>query len=397
MSSENEHRATDCSVKVDAHRNEDGRKEVDAKFHMKAAPAGVEPATESHHHHDKDKKRESEHSSGDKSPRGEHEHRGREHERSEHHSERKHEGHHSSSRESHDSKHSSARERRHSSEHDRDSHKHEEPNPAAIPGKTPKDMDLRFKVHADEAGKKTVDAKFHFEGKRDHLDDDKDDADKKGGSGGKGGDQDEEGGHKREKLLELVQTAAMAAAEKGEEGPAGMVGAAVTAVGQQIAGGGRSEEEMREFREKGGIKGMIKEKVGEKLYEKGEGLKTGHAGEVVRTVPKAIEFHKAHAEHYHREALIQEELSKNENLKRADRKAAKKKARELFEMEKVELSRAAAEERLLVAPVKVETLDSHACEKHEHDMSHDEKLLRERAARSDQPHTGGMVHTTAAH
>jgi hypothetical protein len=221
--------------------------------------------------------------------------------------------------------------------------------------KTPKDVNLKLNAHTDEAGKKEVDFKFHFEGKRDHLDDDKDDKKDK--------DKDDDG-HRRDKMIDMVQTAAMAMAEHGKDGPSEMVGAAVTAVGNEIAGHGRSPEEMAEFREKGGVVGVVKQKIGEKMYEKGEELKTKHPGEVVRTVPDAIKYHYAHAENYHREALIQQELSHKDDLKRGDRKEAKRRARELFDMEKAELSRAHAQERLLAAPVKFDYLDAKNKEHH---------------------------------
>jgi len=282
--------------------------------------------------------------------------------------------------------------------------------PLAEPGKTPKDVNIKLDVHTDETGRKELDAHLHFAGKRDHKPehgkkedgpsrrerrrerranrkDGKDDKDAKDDDDSSS-DEENEGPGAKEKVKELVQTAVVAMAENTNQSPAGMVGAAVSAVGDHIATGG-DQQKMEQIKNHGGVVGMVKQKVGEKVIEKAEDMKNKQAGEVVRSVPEAIKYHRAHAEMYHREGLIQEELANNRDLKRADRKMAKKKARELFEQEKVELSRAQAEERLLHATPKVEYIDAQS--RADHKLSEDDKLRAERDA------ARGIAPATAAH
>jgi len=204
-----------------------------------------------------------------------------------------------------------------------------------------KEFGVALQIRSNEDGRKEVDAKLHIAGKRDH----EEHARPRSNSTASHQEESEDGGEKREKLKALMQTAVGAVAQNTDKGPVGMVGAAIHAVGENLTHGTAFDEQT--MQENGGVAGMIKQKIGEKIYEKGEALKNNRPGQVVRTVEDSIKFHLAQAYNYHIEGLIQEELSYHPVLRRADAKAARRAAEEYFAQEKVCLSRARAQQQLL--------------------------------------------------
>jgi hypothetical protein len=201
--------------------------------------------------------------------------------------------------------------------------------------KTPKDVNLEIDVHRDDDGRKKVDASFHFEGKRDHLDDDKDDDDKKGGSGGKGGDSDEKSG-------------------RGKQ----LVGKAAEKIGNKIqerAANKPEEPEIIEPRNAGTHQGGIGQKIVQKVKAKiGDAMQGAavdmlarHPGDQPRDLEASIKHHMEQANRLEREAFVEEQIANDHNLRRAERKEASKRAEDAKYRAKVEVATAEAEKHVL--------------------------------------------------
>jgi len=227
------------------------------------------------------------------------------------------------------SQHSS--EKRHSKEFERSSSK-ENLKPAGEAEKTPKDVGMRFKMHEDETGRKEIDAKFHFEGKRDKKPEDEEDKDKKS-SDHDSHDKAAKAGSIVTKIGDKIQEkAAEKAAQKEPQleiiEPKNASVHADNGIGTKIVQ-------------------KIKHKIGEALQDTAAEMLVKNPGDQPRDLEASIKSRLEQANRLEREAFVEEQIANDHNLRRAERKEAKKRAADAKYRATVEVATAEAEKHVL--------------------------------------------------
>jgi len=201
----------------------------------------------------------------------------------------------------------------------------------AQPGeKTPKDVNIKFDMHTDESGRKEVDAKFHFEGKRDHLDDDKDDKKDKD-------KKDDDGPSKAKetlgKLAEVIGTKVAEHKEKKADEPE-IIEPRNAAVHPQSGVGHK-------------IAQKVKEKIGDAIQGAATEMLVRKPGDQPRDLDASIKHHLEQANRLEREAFVEAQMANDHNLRRAERKEASRRADDAKYRAKVEVATAEAEKHVL--------------------------------------------------
>jgi len=239
---------------------------------------------------------------------------------------------------------SSSSEKRHSKEFEKSSSEKRnsrEIKPASSSGepteKTPKDIGIRFQMHEDESGRKEVDAKFHFEGKRDKKPEDEDDKDRKSkdskeSDSGKS-DKAEKVGHLVSKVGDKIQE--KAAEKQAHKEPQLEIIEPKNASVHPDNGLGTK------------IVQKIKHKIGETLQETAAEMLVKNPGDQPRDLDASIKHRLEQANRLEREAFVEEQIANDHNLRRAERKEAKKRANEAKYRAKVEVATAEAEKHVL--------------------------------------------------
>jgi len=215
----------------------------------------------------------------------------------------------------------------------------------------PKDVELKLGVHSDENGRKEIDAKFHFEGKRSEKpEDDKDKSSKKELRSSK---DDNEHSSKSEKAGGILTKVGEKIQEKAEERQAKKENTIEIIEPKNAATheGGLGQK----------IVQKIKAKVGEAMQDTAADLLVRNPGDQPRDLDASIKHRLEAANRLEREAFVEEQIANDHNLRRAERKEAKKRAADAKYRAKVEVATAEAEKHVL---------ENHATHTHEGSAAH---------------------------
>lgn len=203
----------------------------------------------------------------------------------------------------------------------------EAPAPAAAPGepvKTPKDFSFKLDAHTNEEGTKEIDAKFHFEGKRDHNDDEKE---KK-----RGPDEPSKAKETMGKLAEVIGTKIAEHKDKKESEPE-----IIEPRNAATHSGGMGNK----------IKAKVKAKIGDAIQNAATEMLVRKPGDEPRDLNMSIKHHMEQANRLEREAFVEEQMSHDHNLGRNERKEASRRAEDAKYRAKVEVATAEAEKHVL--------------------------------------------------